>query len=300
MKIRIYQVDAFTNEKFKGNPAGVVVNADSLTDSQMQDIARELNNSETAFLLSPDSKDHDFRIRFFTPTIEVPSCGHATVASHYVRAIENNLTGGKYYHKIQVGTYPAELSKVDGSYKVMMTQPKPQFLNKLEGNQLSILFNAIGINKENLIPNLPIQVVDTGHSKVMIPIKSREKLQMIEPDQNVLRELSKEIRCNGYFVFTLDTGKEGYLTEGRMFAPAIGIKEDPVTGNANGPMGAYLVKYNMVENDGKYLVIKSLQGEKIKREGTAFVEVSIENNEPVQVKVGGFATTVFTTELEII
>ena len=76
----VYQVDAFTKEKFKGNPAGVVINADGLTEAEMQKIARELNNSETAFLFSPTSPDHDVWIRFFTPTIEVPVCGHATIA----------------------------------------------------------------------------------------------------------------------------------------------------------------------------------------------------------------------------
>lgn len=299
MKIKIYQIDAFTNVKFKGNPAGVVVNADDLTDTQMQAIARELNNSETAFLLKPDSEDHDFKIRFFTPTTEVPSCGHATVASHCVRAIENNLSKGKYFHKIKVGVYPAELSVENDKYKVMMIQPVPKFLNILSKEQENILLKALNIRSQDLINNVPIQVVDTGHSKVMVPVRSWNKLQEIAPEHNSLKELSKEISCNGYFVFTMDNRKDGYLTHGRMFAPAIGISEDPVTGNAIGPMGAYLVKYNLVKHNGKFISFKSLQGEKIKREGTVFVEVLIENNEPVQLKVGGFATKVFATELEI-
>jgi PhzF family phenazine biosynthesis protein len=299
MKIKVYQIDSFTNEKFRGNPACVVVNADSLSYNQMQDIARELNNSETAFLLKPDFEDHDFRIKFFTPTTEVPSCGHATIASHYVRAIEKNLKPGIYYHKIKVGTYPAELIKENDNYKIMMTQPKPEFLNLLNKKQKQILLSALNISSVDLIKNVPLQIVDTGHSKVMVPINSWDKLQEIEPDQNKLKELSKEIACNGYFVFTMDSRKKGFHIHGRMFAPAIGIKEDPVTGNANGPMGAYLVKYNLIKHNGKNVSIKSLQGEKIKREGTAYVEVLIENNEPLQVKVGGFATKVFATELEV-
>jgi len=88
-KYRIYQIDAFTKKRFEGNPAGVVANADGLTDLQMQAIARELNNSETAFILSPTSSDHDVWVRFFTPTTEVPLCGHATIAAHYVYSMEN-------------------------------------------------------------------------------------------------------------------------------------------------------------------------------------------------------------------
>jgi len=85
---RLYQIDAFTNRPFSGNPAGVVANAEGLTEGQMQAIARELNNSETAFLLPPQGSDHDVQVRFFTPTTEVPICGHATISAHYVRALE--------------------------------------------------------------------------------------------------------------------------------------------------------------------------------------------------------------------
>ncbi|MGY0035408.1 PhzF family phenazine biosynthesis isomerase [Pedobacter sp. NJ-S-72] len=88
---KIYQIDAFTKERFSGNPAGVVVNADGLNDTQMQQIAKELNNSETAFLFSPDDNDSDGLIRYFTPTSEVPICGHATIAAMYAKAIEHNL-----------------------------------------------------------------------------------------------------------------------------------------------------------------------------------------------------------------
>ena len=92
MKKRIiYQIDSFTKEKFKGNPAGVVVNADGLIDHQMQLIARELNNSETAFLFPPDDNDCDGVIRYFTPKTEVPTCGHATIASMYAKALEDHL-----------------------------------------------------------------------------------------------------------------------------------------------------------------------------------------------------------------
>lgn len=88
---RIYQVDSFTKEKLTGNPAGVVTNADGLSDQQMQKIARELNNSETAFIFYPENDAYDVKVRFFTPTREVLICGHATIAAHYVRAIENQF-----------------------------------------------------------------------------------------------------------------------------------------------------------------------------------------------------------------
>ena len=91
-KYRVYQVDSFTREKFSGNPAGVVYHADGLTKRQMQQLARELNNSETAFIFTGKKPDYDVEVRYFTPTTEVPICGHATIAAHYVRAIEEKLS----------------------------------------------------------------------------------------------------------------------------------------------------------------------------------------------------------------
>ena len=118
----IYQVDAFTKEKFKGNPAGVVSNADGLTEIQMQSIARELNNAETAFILSPTAGDHDVWIRFFTPATEVPSCGHATISAHYVRAIENAMPSCTVKQRIGIGILPVDIVKEDSDYKIIMTQ----------------------------------------------------------------------------------------------------------------------------------------------------------------------------------
>lgn len=123
MKKRItYQIDAFTKERFKGNPAGVVVNADGLTDLQMQRIARELNNSETAFLFSPDDTTCDGVIRYFTPKKEVPTCGHATIAAMYARALEDNLDSCVLRYKTKIGLLPFEIIRKNGDYQVIMTQ----------------------------------------------------------------------------------------------------------------------------------------------------------------------------------
>ncbi len=121
-RYRIYQIDAFTKIRFEGNPAGVVANADGLIDSQMQAIARELNNAETAFILSPTASDHEVWIRFFTPTIEVPSCGHATISAHYVRAIENDLSSCTIQQRIGIGILPVDIVKEDSDYRIIMTQ----------------------------------------------------------------------------------------------------------------------------------------------------------------------------------
>src|SRR5260370_21149929 len=119
--LNVFQVDAFTDRTFAGNPAGVVLGADGLTDRQMQAIARELNNSETAFVLEADADDHDVRIRFFTPTVEVPSCGHATIAAHYVRARRLGLPRCRIWQKIKAGRLPVDVDLRNGDYFIVMT-----------------------------------------------------------------------------------------------------------------------------------------------------------------------------------
>lgn len=297
--IKIYQVDSFTKEKFKGNPAGVVTNAELLNENEMQKIAKELNNSETAFILPPESDNHEVRIRFFTPTVEVPSCGHATIAAHYVRAIENNFDDRTYNHKIGIGVLPIEIQKINKDYKIIITQGKPVFQSEITGENRKKLLSALGIFGNDVDDRAPIQIVDTGHSKVMIGIKERKTLNLLCPNFTVLKELSKIIGCNGYYVFTFDSDDKEILIHGRMFAPAIGINEDPVTGNANGPLGAYIVKYKLADINSSQFYFKAKQGEAIDRTGIIEVFVDVENGEPTKVKIGGEAVISFKTEIEI-
>lgn len=296
---QVYQVDSFTSEKFKGNPAGVVLNADGLSEQQMLAIARELNNSETAFVFSPQDASHELYIRYFTPTVEVPICGHATIAAHYVRASVNNLVSSKIFHKVGIGVLPVEIIKEDKGYLIMMTQGKVEFTQPFTGQEHHKIVTALGLNQEDLDERCPLQIVSTGHSKVMIGIKSRKKLDSLAPDMMSLKALSKIIGCNGYFVFTLDSEIPGILTHGRMFAPAIGIAEDPVTGNANGPLGAYLVKHKLVKYNEDTFSFKGEQGSAINRSGIADVQVKIENDEPIEVRIGGQAVIVFQTSITL-
>jgi PhzF family phenazine biosynthesis protein len=295
----LYQVDAFTTKKFTGNPAGVITNADGLTDKEMQKIARELNNSETAFMFDSISDKYDVHTRYFTPTDEVPICGHATIASQYVRAIEHNLNSTRVLNKTGAGILPVDIEKIDNDYKISMTQGKIEFGTILVDEYRQILLDALGICEKDMIENFNIQIVSTGHSKVMVGIKSLDTLHRLNPDSKSLSELSKKIGCNGFYVFTLSPDDKEYLVNGRMFAPAIGIEEDPVTGNANGPLGAYLVKYKLVTTDNSMLKFKAIQGEAMNRKGTIEVNVKIENNEPVQVKVVGTAIIAFESKLQL-
>ncbi len=285
-KVCVYQVDAFTTEKFRGNPAGVVTNADDLTEVEMQTIARELNNSETAFVLSPTGPDHDVWIRFFTPLTEVPICGHATIASHYVLAREKNLPSCTVVQKTGAGVLPVEIIQEEQDYRIIMTQGKIEYddsLGKAEQDQIT---EALGLNPSDRDERWPMQIVSTGHSKVLIGIKSRAVLHALRPNLAALARISGTIGCNGFYVFTLDASD--VLVHGRMFAPAIGIAEDPVTGNANGPLGAYLVRHGLVQPSDSTFAFQAKQGEAIGRPGIVDVEVTLEHGVPARCgSVGG-------------
>jgi PhzF family phenazine biosynthesis protein len=298
-KLIAYQIDSFTKERFKGNPAGVIVNADGLNDEQMQLIARELNNSETAFLFSPDNNDCDGVIRYFTPTTEVPTCGHATIAAMYAKALEDKLDSCVLKIKTRIGVLPFEIIKKNEDYQVIMTQGQFELSPEFDDITTQLLIKALGLDKSELDAKCPVQIASTGHSKVMIGIKSREKLNNLAPNFHELTELSRQIKCNGYFVFTFDSADAGILTYGRMFAPAIGINEDPVTGNANGPLGGYLIQNRIIETQDDYFEFNGKQGEKINRPGVVNVRVKIEYDKPSLIQIKGDAAVIFRTEIEI-
>ena len=299
-KYIVYRVDAFTKSKFQGNPAGVVVNADGLSEKQMQILAKELNNSETAFLFAPDDPTCDGVIRYFTPKTEVPTCGHATIAAMYTKALEDNLDSCRLRMKTKIGVLPFEIIKCDNDYRVNMTQGAIKIEDPLRDPDRAGILAALGLHQNDLEPRCPVQIASTGHSKVMIGIKSRARLHGLTPDLNELSKMSTQINCNGYFVFTFDVeAEEGVLTHGRMFAPAIGISEDPVTGNANGPLGAYLVSNKIVTVENDLFCFVGKQGEAMGRPGTVEVRVTTKGQQPQRVQIIGEAVLVFKTGIEI-
>lgn len=296
---RVYQVDSFTRERFHGNPAGVVANANGLSEEQMQQIARELNNSETAFIFQSDSPDYDVEVRFFTPLMEVPICGHATIAAHYVLAKEKKAGSGRVVQKTKAGILPVDVVTDGGDYSIIMTQGKISVSKPLGDDIKTQIAGALNISMDDYREDCPICIASTGHSKVMVGIRSKELLDSLKPNLDLLSHVSSKTDCNGYYVFTLNPGGEA-LVHGRMFAPAIGISEDPVTGNANGPLGAYLVHYNLFQDQKKgEFEFKAIQGEAIKRDGSMMVRVNKEKSKPTLVQITGNAVIAFSTEIVI-
>lgn len=300
---RVYQVDAFTRTRFMGNPAGVVPNADGLSEPEMQAIARELNNSETAFVFRPRANDHDVHVRFFTPTTEVPVCGHATIAAHYVRAIEGQTSGQSVRQLTGAGVLQVDIEPTAGrDFRIWMHQRPPTFAPTLPDAERSALVAALRLTEHDLGEG-PIQIVSTGHSKVMVSLRHRSLLNALEPDLPALASISRSMGCNGYHLFTLADPDPGILAHGRMFAPAIGIAEDPVTGNANGPLGAYLVQHRLVSKATfqSGLSCWMRQGEAMGPPGNVKVEVAVDPVlfKPTAVRIGGDAVIAFRTEIRL-
>ncbi|MEU0463508.1 PhzF family phenazine biosynthesis isomerase [Amycolatopsis sp. NPDC006131] len=290
----LYQVDSFTTTAFTGNPAGVVLDAEGMTDAQMLAVARELNNSETAFVLPADSADHDVRVRFFTPAAEVPTCGHATIAAHFARAVEYGLPAGSLVQKTGGGLrQPVDVVRDGDRIAIRMHQGAAGFGPELEGPRLDRLLRALGVARGDLAGDGPVQIVSTGHGKVLVGLRDRATVDGLRPDREALVSLSRETGCNGYFVFTLDGASPDALTWSRMFAPAIGIDEDPVTGNGHGPLGAYLVRHGIAPvHDGRF-TFTGRQGEAMGRPGRVRVCVTRSPEGDLTVSITGEAVTAF-------
>lgn len=309
----VYQVDSFTRTRFRGNPAGVVPHADGLSDQHMQDIARELNNSETAFIMSPNTQSteeigeqgarlYDVEVRFFTPTTEVPLCGHATIAAHYVRALEG--TTGHIIQKTKAGLLPVDIERCGDDFFVTMTQGTPEVSTPLAEDIVCAIARGLGIAGDDIRKDCPVAIASAGHSKIMVGITSEDQLHGLTPDATLLTNISKQVGCNGFYVFTLNehpTEENPYLAHGRMFAPAIGIAEDPVTGNANGPLGIYLTHFGLCSHlyRGDTFDFSIVQGEAIHRTGTMGVHVEMSQGKPIRVQITGAAVVAFKTEITV-
>jgi trans-2,3-dihydro-3-hydroxyanthranilate isomerase len=301
---RLKHVDAFTTHPFAGNPAGVVLDARGLTDTEMQTVARENNLSETAFILPATVKSADLQIRWFTPTREVPLCGHATIASFHALAeegLEGMSTQGQHYFKLQTksGILSVRVEKNFQGTTVEFQLPLPKFRVKKSVERL--MLDALGLRKTDLDSRLPI-VVD---SYLYIPVKSLKSMKALEPNFALLLESSRRDKVLGICLFTLETYEKNASVHSRFFAPAVGINEDPVTGSANGPLGMYLWKYGLAKGlpvrcrqlaDGKTEFIGE-QGNEMGRAGHVKIRIAASDRQVEGLSIAGEAVTMMNSIL---
>ena len=297
-RVQVHQVDAFTREPFTGNPTGVVLNADPLSETQMLAIARELNNAETAFVLAPDGTDHTVRARFFTPRSEAGFVGHATVAAQYVLSRRQNAPRWQR-QKSKAGIVDIEVRGIDADRRIAIRRAPPTVGRELNDRERLAVLDALALASESLDPRIPLRIVGAGAARLLIGVRGPEALKQLKPDFARLTTLSAQIGAAGYFVFTLTPDAANHLTESRMFCPALGIAEDPVSGNAHGLLGGYLAQLRLLERDGERVRFTGIQGHSLHRPGRVEVELEFSGDALSSVWISGQAVSIFETEIEL-
>jgi PhzF family phenazine biosynthesis protein len=239
--IEVQLLNAFVDQGIGGNPAGVVLDADALTADQKQAIARKTGLSETAFVSK--STIADFKLDFFTPTRQIAHCGHATIATFSFLA-QTGVTSSNRSSK----------ETIDGKREILlvddlafMEQKAPQYQSAgLYGEQI---IKSLNLAEQDLLPGAPILKVNTGNSFIIVPVAGPEVLKRIEPDFELITQISEELDLIGFYVFCLLPNNRGRDADTRMFAPRYGIQEEAATGMAAGPLACYMYDRLLIKKD---------------------------------------------------
>lgn len=296
--IKVHHYDAFSKEPNKGNPAGVVLNGDELTDKEMQEIAFKVGFNETAFPVQ--SEIADLRIRFFTPGHEMNLCGHATMATVYALKTKG-LLGDKTDFTIETraGILPIKIkSTIESEIFITMKQASPQF-EKFNGSKED-LANSIGLKESDIHDDLPILYGSTGTWTLLIPVKELDAFKKMKPNNKEFPAILKEMPKSSIHPFCMETYDTSADMHARHFSsPFSGTIEDAVTGTASGVMGAFFAKYIKNNNIEEYLNLIVEQGHEIQKDGRVMVQIS-KSNESYDVEITGNAVHVkdFDVRLE--
>jgi len=294
-----YQVDAFCDKPFFGNPTAIVLeDANKPFAKKLKaSIAREMNLSVTAFVSS--SEKADYKIEYFTPKKKVPISGHATLAALWLLAdlkkISPKNTTTKIKVETEVGILPCEIIwKNESIEKIYITLKKPVFREiDIDKRKLG---DILGIRDDKIESNekLPIVVADTGSPKILVLISSKEMTDALVPKFDEVERLCRKHNATGLHLYTFDTYNEGSTCYTRQFEPLRGAAETVVSGMANGALGAFLVHKGFAQPGGA-LIIE--QGESLDREGKIEVKVEAPKEKITKVKIGGKAQVIFKFDL---
>lgn len=311
---RFIQLDVFTQEPFAGNPLAVFPEAEGLTDDEMMKIAREMNLSETVFVLTPDSNQQTAnskqqeatqspsvlrRLRIFTPVREIPFAGHPIVGTWNALACEGIVPlpeGGngwtRIHHEIGIGILPVDIEFKDGApLQVVMTQGKFEIVSEIDDpHEQAEIAMALGLAIEDLDENLPIQVISTGLPFLAVPIRALSDLSRCRVNAGLLAELYTRLGGTGCYAFSRETIEIGEArAHARLFAPADNIAEDPATGSAAGALGAYLVHHDAsgaesIDGSVRFVIE---QGDFMHRPSRINIEIKGKPGAIEEVRVGG-------------
>ncbi|MBN2494604.1 MAG: PhzF family phenazine biosynthesis protein [Deltaproteobacteria bacterium] len=290
-------IDAFTDRAFAGNPAGVVLRADALDESQMQKIAREVHASETAFVTAFDGRTAS--VRYFTPRCEVDYCGHATVAAMAALAWEGRLEVDDVPVTVQLATHAGQMACELRPHpyfgvEVIQTQARPRFADF--GYRVELLAGALGLDAQQIPKGWPLGRAYTGLWALVVPVASRKAIDSARPDFAALADLDDKLGCASTHLYTYQGERELYC---RDFSPAVGVPEDPVTGSASGAAAALLLREGAIAATPPITVILFEQGCAMGRPGRVRVEVDHEGESISAVRIAGTAVLVLRGQITV-
>ena len=289
---RYLHYDVFTDHLFGGTQLAVFLDGRGLPAETMQAIAKEMNFSETTFVLPPEREGTDVRMRIFTPGAELPMAGHPTIGTTFALARAGVIDRGRtrFAFDCGIGAVPVEMTwRGDDLGFAWMTQSLPTFGDTMPDPArtaavLSLSPAAVAGTGH------PVQVVSCGVPFLFVPLTTRSAVDNVVVNPALLEALlgATNASAHGVFVFSAQPGEPRATVYSRMFAPDLGVTEDPATGSASGPLGCYLVRHRIVQPE-KADAMLSLQGVKMGRPSHVHMSIGVENGEITGVRVGGGA-----------
>ncbi|MBI3600527.1 MAG: PhzF family phenazine biosynthesis protein [Nitrospinae bacterium] len=280
---KLHILDVFAEEKYAGNQLAVVRVKRKLSDSEMQKIAREINFSETTFILSDVPQNRGYDVRIFTPQKEIPFAGHPTIGTAYIIQKEIIKKPVKsVILNLKVGQIPVALSYRGGKIiRLTMKQMEPTFGRRFDIQKIAEVLSS---HKSEIDDRFPIEEVSTGLPFIIVPLKTLNAVKMARIEKEKYYEMIKDIDAKAILIFSPETyRKENHLNV-RMFAPYYGISEDPATGSANGCLAGYLVKHRYFDKDR--INVRVEQGYEIGRPSLLFLKANMKG-EKIEIYVGG-------------
>jgi len=294
------QVDVFTDQIFRGNPLAVVLDAEGLGDDEMQSIAREMNLSETTFILPPTRSDCVARVRIFTPGLELPFAGHPTIGTCFVLATRGLLPQGAECVLLEEGVGPVPV-RFEGDPAAprfaWMTHPPASFDPEVQDR--AAIAAALGLTEAHLLAGAPIQVGTTGAPFLYVPLRDRAAVDHVMLNPRLLPRQRFSSSAHGVFIFAPDPDPAARRVYCRMLGiDSVGISEDPATGSASGPLGAYLVEHGLVQTDGEVHIV-SEQGTMMGRQSFIHIRIRTSGDQIAAIDVGGSTVPVLEGTLRL-
>jgi trans-2,3-dihydro-3-hydroxyanthranilate isomerase len=298
MPLPYLHYDVFTGDALVGNQLAVFTDARGLDTGKMQRLAREMNFSESTFILPAENPGTDIRMRIFTPMNEMPMAGHPTIGSTFALAHVGVIprSSSQFVFGLNIGPVPVDLDwEGDTLAFAWMTQSNPTFGPVVADRAAAAA--TLGLQAEDLAANLPVQQVSCGVPFLLVPLRDRATVDRAVSDAAAFRRFMSSLAPDlAIFLFSTDPAGSSETVYSRMFAPEFGIVEDPATGSASGPVGCYLVHHGVVAGAAARRMV-SLQGVAMGRPSRVHISIEGDRNSISRVRVGGEAVLVGRGEL---